>query len=719
MIFIFECKKVIHNRLVVIAFLFAVILNAVATIAYIQEFSANEDNVYSIQHEEYNEALLKTIQRAYGNLDEYESQNIPQEAYTYRYQKEIIARYDTLRVNVHFTTDEVIGWAEYFRYTIADLISIVMVILLSTVVFVQDTKIGFHIIQKTTKKGKAATYFQKLLLIFILLLFTVVILLAETGLLFQILYGFGGMDNAIQVISDYLYCPYSITVGEAFILLFLLKIVTLMLFSAIVITIGVFLHSYSIPWIVGILFTGVIYVLSKTSGNNWFNPINVMTGKSVFLRYQSVNLFNILVDNIIAIILAYIFLIFILCVISYYRYTKSKFELIAIDRIIIQNFRHITKNVPSSCKRRVQNKKYSLSIFRAEMYKLLISNYNVIFILLFLFVKLICVNTYSAIEDTTGNLLYKEYMEVLSGELTVEKEQYIYDERIRLDDILSQKDNMKEMYDEGNITRNEYSIFLSEYYETEEKNKQFVIIEEQFNAIKQKQEEGNSDIEPWFVYDTGWKKLMQMPLEWNLWIVIIILFSGIFAKEYQQGSFADIMRTTFYGRLYTYTQKYKLAIIGALLLSIIWYSIEIIWIFHMYDMPMSNAPVQSISDFRMVKYGISIGGYTVIQYFIRMLYAVLLASIVTSVSEITKKSFSCVAIVMILSAFPMVLAGTGIYEKDTITFLRYFSGSINMENTVIGIVVTGCYIICAIILNRISKIQWCGIRKEKISYDKL
>lgn len=110
MIFIFECKKIIQNRLVIIAILFAVILNAVTSIASIQNFSAKESNADSIQPEVYNEALLKTIHRAYGNLIEYDSQNIPQDAYMYRYQKEIIERYDILRNDVYFTSDVVKGW---------------------------------------------------------------------------------------------------------------------------------------------------------------------------------------------------------------------------------------------------------------------------------------------------------------------------------------------------------------------------------------------------------------------------------------------------------------------------------------------------------------------------------------------------------------------------------------------------------------------------------
>lgn len=97
----------------------------------------------------------------------------------------------------------------------------------------------------------------------------------------------------------------------------------------------------------------------------------------------------------------------------------------------------------------------------------------------------------------------------------------------------------------------------------------------------------------------------------------------------------------------------------------------------------------------------------------------MLASIAASVSEITKKRFSSVAIVMVLSAFPMVLAITRIYDVDTFTFLRYFSGSINLDNIVISVAVTGCYIVCAIIMNKITKMQWCGTDKGEKLYEKV
>lgn len=716
MIFVFECKKLIQNRLVIISVLFAIVLNAITSIASIQEFPSNDDISNLIQYEEYNKALSKTIQRAYGNLMEYDLQEIPKDAYMYYYQEEIITRYDALRTNVNFTADRVKGWSEYFNYSVADIMSIIMVILFSTIVVVQDTKVGFSIIQRTTKNGKTKSYIQKLFLTFILILVIVFILWIETGLLFQILYGFNGSRNAIQVIPDYLYCPYNITIREAIALFFMLKIITLMLVGAIVVTAGVFLRSYSISWIIGCLFTGGTYLLCKVNGSNWFNPFNVITGKTVLIRYQSVNLFGHPLDNLLAIILSYILLISILCVVSYFRDLKCISNELNIESILAQRMKHISKKILNSHKKN-KNREHHFSIVHFEIYKLLVSSHGIFIILLFVLAKIVCVNTYSFMDDSTGDLIYREYMKALAGELNIEKEQFICNERTRIDDILWKKDNMKVMYDEGSITRTEYSNYLSEYYETQGKNQQFTIIEEQYNVIKQTQENRNSAVEPWFVYDTGWKKIMEKPLEWSLWAAIIILFSSVFSVEYQKGSFANIMRTTCHGRNYSYIQKKKIAIIGASFVALIWYAIEIICIFHSYDMPMSNAPIQSILHFREIKYKLSIIEYIAIQYSIQMIYSVMLACITTSISAITKKRFPCMVIVMILSVIPIVLPGKEIYGVDDYAFLRYFSGALNMNHIAVEALITGIYMIGVSMLSRISKTLWCGRRKKGKLYE--
>ncbi len=134
-------------------------------------------------------------------------------------------------------------------------------------------------------------------------------------------------------------------------------------------------------------------------------------------------------------------------------------------------------------------------------------------------------------------------MTVLSGEMTDAKRQYLIDERNMIDSAIVKKDEMQLLYVNDEITFDEYRQYLSEYNYAYSRNECFEIIENHAVYIDEMHYKG---MQSWFVYDTGWKRLFFIDTDWTLYLVLILLFTSVFSKEYNEkqlsGSFAQIMR---------------------------------------------------------------------------------------------------------------------------------------------------------------------------------
>lgn len=720
MLFRFECKKLLENKWLLWALLFVFLLNAVGVFVYISDFDQADESAVSTSMQSYEQMIEKTLLRANQNIEEYTYQGIPQDSYTIKYQKAVIQRYSDLETRVVVTEDtNTTGWSVLFTYTAADVLCIVMVMLVTIIVFVQDGKSVFSAVLRSTKRGRNPTFFSKLLLIICTSICIVAVLWGEVAVIVHYIYDISNITEAIQSVSLFMYCPYAMTLGEGFVWILLCKFIVLLFIAMFMMGIGILSYSYSVVLAMGMTYIGCSYVCQNADLHmlQILNAISIMNGNSIFLRYDAVNIGNRVIENVYVLLCMYSIGILMLIIYAFFHTGRCTLQGISIDTVLSRRLRcfgtrYLTKK-DSHSKFNImsQKKNYVATVFCVETYKLLCSNYGLLVLLVMLSVQFVYFHIQYEISDVTGDMLYKEYMLVLSGECTEEKENFISEERIRIDGILGQKDSMEEKYVNGKITRTDYSDYLSSYYDTQKRSTIFERIEEQLAEIQHHRENGETaTTEPWFLYDTGWKKLTYGKTDFVMGIGLILLFSGMFAKEYQSGNFSQILRTTRNGRKYTFVQKYKLTCFITAVYVIFSAVMEIYMVFHIYDMPLSQAPIQSLDTYRALSYASTIGTYVLMQYVIRLFYAEMLSVMVVSLSALTRKQLYCIVLLTAALTLPYVWQDTWGQAFRSVAFLQYMSGSIYQLD--VFFISTSCFLLCGILLWWRAHKAWCGFRKE-------
>ena len=202
---------------------------------------------------------------------------------------------------MEFGTESTQGFDTFFDYRIADYLIFILLILICSVVFVQEKSTGIMPILRTTRAGRKKTVLAKLLSILIIISFIEIIFAIETSLIIGLLDGYGGLSAPLQSLSRYIYCPYEITIGEFILIRLLIRIIAFTLFSVVIMLSSLFTYNYVIGCLSGLGFLGINLLLDalkdRLLGKALLaNIVNVVSVGSLYERYYAVNLFGYVID---------------------------------------------------------------------------------------------------------------------------------------------------------------------------------------------------------------------------------------------------------------------------------------------------------------------------------------------------------------------------------------------------------------------------------------
>lgn len=215
--------------------------------------------------------------------------------------------------------------------------------------------------------------------------------------------------------------------------------------------------------------------------------------------------------------------------------------------------------------------------------------------IIFLCVLILCsviqiamIDGQSKISSTTEHY-YKEYMKQLEGPITEDKVQFIQDERAKIDEVKGKKQEMDELYLEGQISIEEYTVYNDEYIYVQSREESFARVEQVYENIK-----NNGG---WFVYDTNWKLYFSSELYNSILVLLVIFgFTMYVGNEYQSGMW-QYLDSTKHGREKTLMAKSMISVIGGLLMAAVFCLVRFLT-FHFYaDIPSKAAPMCSIEGF--------------------------------------------------------------------------------------------------------------------------
>lgn len=635
---------------------------------------------------EYPYTVQQIIDKAYNNLDAFGKTGISSDTYAYKYQLKVIEFYKTAQSEVQMKLEYTRGWDEYFNYNIVNVFIFIMLITTGSVVFAYEKNTGILEIIRTYKNGRVKTATAKIATMMIVTTVIVLLFTFSTWTAYGMILGYSSTSNAIQVLSEFLLSPYLITVGQYFLLTIVIKITVFLVFAAVILAISVFFYNYAVIYICGLGFFGVnflLYSIKYLNADNPFRNLNLMAAAAVnplFVRYRSINIFGYVIGSVsfMCVMFAMIFTAAVAVII--WKYNKST---VTVNITFIKNMNvwanRINKKIVEKfekSKRRISHS-YSMSVISAECYKTLIASRFFIIIVILLIVKCYTVYMDFTSSDSYSDAVYKEYMTTLRGPLTDEKRTYIEKERAGINEALDNQTVMRQAYNNGEITDDEYSKYLNDYNYAYMRNGYLSVIESHQSYIVNTYNEKNVDA--WFVYDTGWKILFSSGFDITLYTALLLLFTGVFSSEYNtrssSGAFAQIMRTTKNGRNKTFYTKYISSGIIAILLSFIWNSIDFLYIIYNYDLPSMNAPLLSIQTFTDIDSDITIIQYLILFWSLRIIGSLLFTWIICGVSELLRKNLSVMGTIVAFTLLPALFVCLGLEIFKYVDFTRLFSAT--------------------------------------------
>lgn len=645
----------------------------------------------------YSSDMQKVINRANANLAEFRSMGISEDSYTYKYQQRIIGTYERLRDNVQIGVEYTHGWGDYFDYDIVNIFIFVILIMFGSVIFAQEKVSGFLPIVRSARYGRTRTAFAKIAVMGLLTVGIVLLFTFTTWGIYGLELGYSSPSNAIQAFGEFTYCQYIITVGQYFAITVAVRLLTFLVFAAILLALSVFVYNYAVIYAAGLGFFGLnflLYTLSYLNADNPLKNLNFVATAAVnrlFVRFRSINFFGGVWGYVSFMLTVFGILILAGIIVTAFVFTKRDANGVSLawvkrlgaffgSHFFIQHTPNNAAGYQSS-QSGWRKKIYTRKLVLYEMYKTLISSRFLLIVLALLCVKIYFFSdTYKA-KSSFSDAIYKEYMTTLEGELTEKKSQYIDKERAFINDTLAKTDSMRAAYINGEITFEEYREFLNDYYYATSRDECLKIIEtHKKHLIRAEKETG---VRPWFLYDTGWKKMMNTGADIYLFAAILLLFAGSFANEYNSrsssGSFVQILRTTKKGKLRTFRAKLLSVFIITLIMSIAYNALEYFIILKNYDTPALSAPILSIGQFGEVNAGfaaeMTVLQYLIFMYSLRILAALLLAFVVTGLSEILRKSLPVMGLTVAVTLLPALISYFGPTIADKVNFLNFYGGT--------------------------------------------
>ena len=633
------------------------------------------------QSEGYPARLEKVTDAAKSNLDEFRRMGVSESSFSWKYQTEVIRRYEAMRGTVRIGIEYVRGWGGYFDYRLGDVFVFLLLILAGSVIFPQEKQAGALPLLRVSKRGRGETAAAKIAVMLCLTVLFTLLFVGTSFAVFGMRVGYSSPENALQALPQFTYSPYRVTVGQYFTVTVLVKLLAFSAFSMLMLALSNLTRHPVLNYLGGLGLFGVNLLLSKLDASHAAAHLNLVTAASVnsiFTRFRAANLFGACAGYVPFMIVLFALLILggaVGAILGHVRGGEAVRIgwLDALVSAILTASAKVRGGILRLCLGKARRKHtYSLSLFRAEVFKTLVSSRMLLLLLILLLAKgFYSARLYEA-KPSYADAVYKEYMTALEGPLTPEKSAWIAGERARLNDLLAKKEIMQEKYLREEISLPEYREYLSEYSSAEARSDLFRTIEAH-EAYLAARDSG------WFLYDTGWRRLFSGDADLFLYTAVLLLLTGSFAGEFvsrsSSGGFAQILRATKRGREEIFRAKLVSSGVIAVVLALLSCVTDFVFLAQNYSLPSPSAPLGSMELFGAYAGGMSLAGYAVLFTALRVLGSLLMAMLVCALSELLSRYLPVLGSAVALTLLPALFAAFGWRAAERVSFLSLLAGT--------------------------------------------
>ncbi len=573
---------------------------------------------------EFEESLLSVIEKAETDASELRSTGVPASSFACRRQTHIAEVYSDVRERVT-VEDFAYGWDQFFSFDMSSAFIAVVSFIMAGGLFLSE-KGNASLILRVTKKGGARTAAAKvsalaLFSLCIAVIFPAISLLAvylKCGALSSPLGYAAGMEGSNLT-------PYPLTILGYLAVYELSKILIATALSLFSSAVCVLIRGRTLGFLVsvGIAATGFIgYGTGIGDDVKYLNVVGVSRWGEMLSVTRPINVFGHAVEvSAVALVLfgviSVVSVAFLIAV-----YPKMR---LGVGGVGEKHIRAFLSRFRRSCTK----KRLSVTggIGKFEFFKLT-SNRAVAVALL----AVILIGACSAAGDfkeinTNGRAIYAEYIELLKGPYTEQKEQFLYSESKRIAGILNEYETNRAAFFSGVLSPNDYNEYLAEREDASEKEPVVIYLLERCEELRKTTEK--TGVPVCFTFDLDWERLLRKNQDATLIVFVIFTAAMVFAAEYREENLLPLIRSTKNGRGVLLRKKFVLSFCSGCVLSTIF---EVIYAVAATGLvlPDGGVPLCSLEMYALTGSGMSIYSFVAVSALARVVLAGSLSVSVTA-----------------------------------------------------------------------------------------
>ncbi len=578
--------------------------------------------------------------------------------------KKTLADYSLLE-GIVLVAGENKGIVLYSNFVLGDaiIIAIVLVVLL---LFAEEKSKGLSLLVRCTKNGRSRLLLERAGILAVTSLLASFLVTGTCVLLSHMLCGEAVLGRPLQSIPEFSLCAFPVTIGEYLVLSIVLKALAAFSFGVLVLLLLVWLEA--IPAILvgaGSLFAEfllhtLVLGTDKLSGFKLANIIALLRTEIFFKNYYNVDLFGHAVGFLVfsTVVVGVVVLgLVILAVIFSAKCTESTLHIGVINKVKVWCSLH-APNLP---------------LFFWELRKVLFNQKGILILAAVLYFA-----ASSGLEYRYYSYVDKEreyYYEKYAGAITQEKINEMQADCDELTDLYFEAADKIQDLQEHDPENERILTLMQTCYDLSEKiGAVEEIIDNATEAFVYTEKTG---VETQLVKPDAYERLLvtdRSTTDKNsmfLLLGIVGFFSGIMACE-KECNMTLWLQTLFKGRKPLICRKIEVIalMVPVLVLGVSW--TQLYQVQEAVGFNDLGATAQSLALLRELPFSMSLGGYLVLIYVIRMLFAFLIGVLVAGISALAPNRVLCLFLSFVLLVVPMVLALTGIVNIYSVADLLGF-----------------------------------------------
>ena len=186
-------------------------------------------------------------------------------------------------------------------------------------------------------------------------------------------------------------------------------------------------------------------------------------------------------------------------------------------------------------------------------------------------------------------------------------------------------------------------------------------------------------LDPVFIDETGILPAVTNRLVYPLFFLVLIACILVWTAEYggksKENHFANIMTGTRNGRSRTFMAKTRFSVLAAAVVASAFHAIELLILIPGRSMDCLDVPLYSISAYSEAGIGLSVGGYLLIVFAVRVASAALFTLLSLSVSALVKNFTAAFSIIAGSTILPTLLFRAGLDFAGYASFVDLLSGN--------------------------------------------